>query len=78
MTLMKVTPEPYDVDCLNLMTLEMLRLAAQYDARPSGIWYDKKPRSQVTDIIADEAKVVLRAVSITTIYDCLNASGFDC
>ena len=61
---MKVTPEPYDVDCLYLMTLEMLRLAAQYDARPSGIWYDNEPRLQFVDISADEAKVVLSAVSI--------------
>jgi hypothetical protein len=62
-TLMKVRPKPYDYDCLYLMTLEILRLAAQYDARPSGLRCDKEPVVRLMDINADEAKVVLRAVS---------------
>jgi hypothetical protein len=65
--LLKVTREPYDADCLYLMTLEMLRLAAQYDARPTGLCHHKKSLVRFTDISAHDAKVVLRAVSIPTV-----------
>lgn len=67
LTLMRPLAEPFDSDCLYLLTLEMLGLAVQYDAHfspfESEMMYDQLPDLKFRDFTAEEARVVLRAVS---------------